>query len=349
VLRLVCIIVASLIGACSFVGGGPSPTAPTRLVVLTHDSFEISASVIDSFEAAHGVTVDIVKGGDAGEMVNKAILTKDVPLADVLYGVDNTFLSRALDADIFDPYVPTTLSQVPPDLTAGTNGAVSPIDYGDVCLNVDKEAFETIPAPARLEDLADPRYRAMLVVENPATSSPGLAFLLATIGHFGTDGEYTWQDYWADLRANEVLVENDWNAAYYNSFSGGAGEGDRPIVVSYATSPVAEIVFAEGPIEAPTTDAVTEGCFRQVEYAGILRGAKAPELARKFVDFMLAPEFQADIPLTMFVFPANPEAAVPEVFRANAAAVPSPIVMDPAEVAANRDAWVEEWTNVVLR
>ena len=340
--------VALLLAGCSFVGG-PLPSAPSKLVLLTHDSFDISDAVLDTFEAAHGVTVEILRGGDAGEMVNRAILTKDAPLADVLYGVDNTFLSRALDADIFEPYASPTVSEVPADLSAGTNGVVTPIDYGDVCLNFDKEAFATDPAPTRLEDLTDPRFDGMLVVENPATSSPGLAFLLATIGHFGSDDDYTWQDYWTELRANDVLVENDWDTAYYTSFSGGAGEGDRPIVVSYATSPVAELVFAEPPITSPSTAVVTEGCFRQVEYAGVLRGAKAPQLARQFVDFMLSTEFQSDIPLKMYVFPANPQASVPSDFVAHAAAVPNPIVMDPATIAANRDAWVEEWTNVVLR
>ena len=339
---------ACLVVGCSFIGS-PSP-APTKLVLVTHDSFDVSPAVLDAFETAHGVTVEILKGGDAGEMVNQAILTKDAPLADVLYGVDNTFLSRALDAGTFDPYAPAALSDVPTDLTAGTNGVVTPIDYGDVCVNFDKDAFQaSIPAPATLEALADPRYDGMLVVQNPATSSPGLAFLLATIGHFGSDGDYTWQDYWTDLRANNVLVENDWETAYFTSFSGGGGEGDRPVVVSYATSPVAEVAFADPPITSPSTAVVTDGCFRQVEYAGVLKGAKAPQLARQFVDFMLSSEFQADIPLKMFVFPANRNATVPEVFTANAAAVPSPIVLDPATIAANRDAWVQEWTDVVLR
>ena len=347
-LKLAFIGLAALVGGCSFVGN-PSPSAPSKLVVLTHDAFDYTPTVMAAFEAQHGVTVEILKAGDAGEVVNKAILTKDAPLADVLYGVDNTFLSRALEADIFEPYTSGAVSAVPAELTSGTNGVVTPIDYGDVCLNFDKEAFATAAAPTKLEDVTDPSYDGKLVVENPATSSPGLAFLLATIGRFGSDGDYTWQDYWSELRDNGVLVDNDWDTAYYTSFSGGAGEGDRSVVVSYATSPVAEVVFADPPVTSPPTGVVTDGCFRQVEYAGVLRGAKAPELARQFVDFMLSAEFQSDIPLKMFVFPAHPQASVPEVFTANAAAVPAPIVMDPQTIAANRDAWVAEWTDVVLR
>jgi thiamine transport system substrate-binding protein len=334
------------IGACAG-GAAASPTPPTQLVVLTHDAFAISDDVLAGFESAHGVDVQIFKGGDAGVMVNKAILTKDAPLADVLYGIDNTFLSRALDAGIFDAYSSPALVSVPDALEAGTDGAVTPIDYGDVCLNYDKAAFSADAPPASLEDLLDPAYRGKLVVENPATSSPGLAFLLASIDRFGETND-AWQSYWQSLRENDVLVVNDWDTAYYTSFSGGAGEGDRPLVVSYATSPAAEVVFADPPVTEAPTGVVTDGCFRQVEYAGVLHGAKAPDLARQFVDYMLSVDFQQDIPLNMYVFPANSHAVAPEVFVRNAVAVPDPIQMDPALIAANRDRWVQEWTDVVL-
>ena len=343
-------VLAALVVSGACIGVGTSPSPPTRLVVLTHDAFAVSPAIIDAFQSMHGVTLEVVTGGDAGEMVNKDILTRDVPLADVLFGVDNAFLSRALDAQIFDPYTPSGLTTVPGALQQGTNGIVTPIDYGDVCVNYDKEAFGAdLPPPQSLEDLADSRYREMLVVENPATSSPGLAFVLATYRHFGTGGDYTWLDYWRALRANGVRVDNDWNTAYYTSFSGGSGQGDRPLVVSYATSPVAEVVFAEPPTSTAPTGVVTDGCFRQVEYAGVLAGAKAPDLARRFIDYMLSAEFQSDIPLNMYVFPANPEAMLPDVFVEHAAAVPAPVVETPSAIGATRDQIVEEWTDVVLR
>jgi thiamine transport system substrate-binding protein len=346
--RMMATIVLALLvfGACAG-GAGPSPTPPTQLVVLTHDAFAISDSVLAQFEAAHGVDVQILKGGDAGVMLNKAILTKDAPLADVLYGIDNTFLSRVVDAGIYDAYSSPALASVPDALEAGIDGAVTPIDYGDVCLNYDKSAFSSDPPPTTLEDLLDPAYAGKLVVENPATSSPGLAFLLATIDRFG-ETNTGWQSYWQSLRDGDLLVVNDWDTAYYTSFSGGAGEGDRPIVVSYATSPAAEVVFADPPVIEAPTGVVTDGCFRQVEYAGVLHGAKAPDLARQFVDYMLSVDFQQDIPLNMYVFPANSDAVPPEVFVANAVAVPDPIQMDPADIAANRDRWIQEWTDVVL-
>ncbi|MEX2547694.1 MAG: thiamine ABC transporter substrate-binding protein [Chloroflexota bacterium] len=350
-IRLLLAVAATLlvIAACNS-PLGPSVAVPTPLVVLTHDAFAISDAVMAKFESQHNVDVQILKGGDAGEMVNKAILTKDVPLADVLYGVDNTFLSRALEAGIFEDYASPALPAVPETLRSDTKGAVTPIDYGDVCLNYDKKRFgDNLPAPDSLEDMADGRYKGMLVVENPATSSPGLAFLLSTIGRFTGPGDSTWQSYWAALRDNDVLVVNDWDTAYYTSFSGGAGEGDRPIVVSYATSPVAEVVFADPPVAEAPTGVITDGCFRQVEYAGVLKGTKEPELARAFIDFMLSPDFQSDIPLNMYVFPANNAATIPEVFSDNAAEVTDAITLDPAEIAANREQWVQEWTDVVLR
>ncbi len=336
-----------LIGACNLVAG-PS-TAPTQLVLLTHDAFVVSDAVLEGFEAAHAVDVQILKVGDAGSMVNQAILTKDAPLADVLYGIDNTFFSRALAAGIFDPYTSINLGTVPDLLTMGLSGEVTPVDYGDVCLNYDKQAFTTdVPAPTELLDLLDPAYRGMVVVENPATSSPGLAFMLATHARFGDDTEVTWLEFWRGLRDNDVLVVDDWDTAYYTSFSGGAGEGDRPIVVSYATSPVAEVVFADPVSSEAPTGVVTDGCFRQIEYAGVLHGTKRPELARAFVDFMLSPEFQADIPLNMFVFPARLGVDLPQVFVENAAQVSTPTVMDPRQDAEISQGLIREWTDVVL-
>jgi thiamine transport system substrate-binding protein len=342
---LVACLSAVLIGGCS--GPGASPTPPSRLVLMTHDAFAVSDGIIEAFEAAHGIDVQVLTVGDAGAMVNQAILTKDAPLADVLYGVDNTFLSRALDAGIFDAYRPPALTSVTASLTDGTNGLVTPIDYGDVCVNYDKAVFTGESVPGDLLQLAEPAYRGKLVVENPSTSSPGLAFLIATVARFGESGDYTWRDYWTALRANDVEVANDWDTAYYSSFSGGAGEGEKPLVVSYATSPAAEVVFADPPTTEAPTGVLAKDCFRQIEYAGVLHGTKAPALAHAFVDFMLSVDFQSDIPLNMYVFPARADATPPAVFAQNAAQATT-VGFDAATIAANRDRWVQEWTDVVL-
>ncbi|MDP8905688.1 MAG: thiamine ABC transporter substrate-binding protein [Chloroflexota bacterium] len=343
-------VMALLVVGCT--GPGASPTPPAELVLMTHDSFAISEEVLDEFEQANGVQLRVLRAGDAGAMVNQAILAREAPLADVLFGVDNTFLSRALAANIFEPYRSPLLEHVPDALELDPDARVTPIDYGDVCINYDRAAFSAeLPPPQSLEELADPRYDGMLVVQNPATSSPGLAFLLATIARFGEGvGERGgWQGFWRALRANDVLVTAGWEDAYFGAFSGGGGEGERPLVVSYATSPAAEALSTAAPLDEAPTGVVSDGCFRQIEFAGVLKGARAPELARAFIDFMLSPTFQEDIPLNMFVFPANRQAELPEVFVAHAEQIEEPLTMEPTEIDALRERAIREWNDVVLR
>jgi thiamine transport system substrate-binding protein len=324
---------------------GCAPAGPTDVTLMTHESFAVSDEVLAELEREHGIRLRVLASGDAGLVVNQAILAREAPIADILFGVDNTFLSRALDANIFEPYRSPLLDDVPAELQLDPAGRVTPIDYGDVCLNYDRAAFGSgLPAPTRLEDLADERYRGLLVVPNPATSSPGLAFLLATVIHFG-DG---WQDYWRALEANDVLVTSGWSDAYYGHFSA-AGDGERPIVVSYATSPAADVLFADPPRDEPATGVVEAGCFRQVEFAGILAGTQRRAQAEVVIDFMLSRAFQEDVPLNMFVFPASEGAALPDVFEAHAARIERPLSMAPDEIGAQRERLIEEWTDVVLR
>jgi thiamine transport system substrate-binding protein len=319
------------------------------LRLLTHDSFAVSDGVLAAFTDETGIEVELLQGGDAGTVVNQAILTAGNPQADVLFGVDSTFLSRALDADLFVPHEAAGLEQVDDALLLDPEHRVTPIDYGDVCLNYDRAAFEErgLPAPTDLDDLIDPAYRDLLVVQNPASSSPGLAFLLATVAAFGEDG---WPIFWADLRANGVEVTDGWEEAYYGSFSGGGGsEGDRPLVVSYASSPPAEVAFADPPVDVSPTGVIDASCYRQVEGAGILRGTDHEEEAAQLVDFLLSVPFQEDVPLTMFVFPVNPAAELPEVFVEHAARPAEHYELPSADIGANRNEWIDEWTDLVLR
>lgn len=327
----------------------PPDRAPVRL--LTHGSFALSAPVLDEFAASTGSAIQVIPAQDAGSAVSQAILTRGDPIADVLYGVDDTFLSRALDAGIFDPYQPAAAAGIPDAFQLDPERRVTPVDYGDVCVNVDVGWFaeRAMTPPRTLEDLARPEYRDLLVVEDPGVSSPGLAFVLATIARFGESGDRTWLDFWRDLRANGVQVASSWDDAYYGSFSGGAGEGDRPLVVSYASSPVAEVYYADPQPSSAPTSSLVDGCYRQVEFAGVLAGTPRPELARRLVDFLVSPLVQRDLPLRMFVYPVIPEAELPLVFREHTAAPVDPVTLDPATIAANRDRWIEEWTQAVLR
>jgi thiamine transport system substrate-binding protein len=315
---------------------------------MSHDSFDAGEEVITAFEEANNVKIEFLRSGDAGAALNQAILSKENPLADVFFGVDNTFLSRAVESGIFEPYDSPQLAHIPGDLKLDPDNRLLPVDYGDVCLNYDKGWFakQGLAPPGSLEDLLKDEYAGLTVVENPATSSPGLAFLMATVVHFGEPG---YLDYWASLVEQDVLVVDGWTEAYYGEFS--RYEGTRPIVVSYASSPPVEVYFAEEPLEdAPTASVLgDQSCFRQIEFIGILAGTQQRELAEKLIDFLLSREFQEDIPLKMFVFPANQDAGLPDVFQQYAELSPNPATLPPAEIAAKREAWIEAWTETALR
>jgi thiamine transport system substrate-binding protein len=345
-LATVAIALALSFAAAGCGGGGEKPT---DVVLVTHDSFAISPAVKKAFEEESGLTLKILKGGDAGEVATRALLTAGNPEGDVLFGIDDNLLARALEGDVFDPYESSGLADVDPEWVLDPENRVTPIDHGEVCLNVDTAwyAERALRPPSSIEDLVDERYRGQLVVENPATSTPGLAFLLATIARDGEDG---WQRYWEQLRENGVLVVDGSEEAYTVRFSGASGSrGDRPVVVSYASSPPAEVIFrTPRPTEAPTA-VVEDSCYRQIEFAGVLRGARNEDGARKLIDFMLSRRFQEDIPLTMFVFPVNREAGLPPEFEKYAVVPESPLQLAPEEVEANRERWVDEWTRIVLR
>jgi thiamine transport system substrate-binding protein len=334
-------------GSSSSSGSGSGSSGDT-VTLVTHDSFAVSKAVLRDFTKQTGITVKVLKNGDAGAALNQAILTKDAPLGDAFFGVDNTFLSRALGARIFVPYTAKGVDGVPVALRLDDRNRVTPIDYGDVCVNYDKQWFtdKQLPVPTSLDDLAEAKYKDQLVVENAATSSPGLAFLLATVAKYGPDG---WDGYWKRLRANGVKVVDGWEQAYNTEFSGSAGKGDHPLVVSYASSPPAEVIYATPKPKTAPTGSIDDTCFRQIEFAGVLKGAAHPAAAKRLIDFMLTRPFQADIPLQMFVFPAVTGTPLPPEFTKFASVPSDPRTHPPAEIGRNREDWIKQWTTTVLR
>jgi thiamine transport system substrate-binding protein len=342
--------------ACGWFGRDGSSTndmmngateSPITLRLIAHDSFTPTDGIFDEFTAETGIRVEIVRGGDAGTLVTKAVVAAGNPEADVLWGIDNTLLSRALDADVFTPYKSTLRGDLDADaLALAPNGEVTPVDSGDVCINYDRAWFaeRNISPPLTLQALASSTYRNLLVVSNPITSSPGLAFLLATIAEFGTE----WDTWWKTMRDNGVLIVESWTDAYYGHFTA-ASEGSRPLVVSYATSPPAEVIFANPrPITAPTAVAALT-CFRQYEFAGILRGTKHEREAQRLIDFLVSRRFQEDLPLTQFVWPANRTATVPKEFLDYSLRPENPLTIDPVTIAANRMTWLDRFSDVMLR
>jgi thiamine transport system substrate-binding protein len=325
-----------------------STTTPSKTVVLmTYDSFAVAKPVLAAFTRATGFKVKVLRSGDAGALVSTAVQVKDRPVADALFGVDNTFLTRALDEGLFDPYTAKGLAGVPEKLQLDSEHRVTPIDSGEVCVNDDLAWFGHDghpPAPTSLADLTKPEYKKLLVVENPATASPGLAFLLTTISVYGD----RWQQYWKDLRSNGVRVVEGWDQAYESDFTASGSSGDRPLVVSYGSDPAADVVFSDGKKTTPTVGVVPGTCFHQVEFAGVLHRAKNPAGAQALVDFMLTPQYQEGVPLQMYVYPAVTGTKLPAVFT-QFAPQPKAYSLGAEEIGAHRTDWINEWTQIVLQ
>ena len=354
------VVLVVLAAACSSTGSakpaaqpGSTPTTVAQKIttvrLLTHSSFAASPAVLADFTKQTGYKIKLVQPGDAGVMVNEAILRKANPVADALFGVDNTFLTRALDAGIFDPYVAHGLDSVPAAMQVDAQHRVTPIDKSDVCVDFDTAWFGHAGrprAPSALDDLIDPKYKNLMVVENASTSSPGLAFLLATIAAKGENG---WNAYWSALKANGVRVDDDWTAAYQADFTAGGGSGDRPIVVSYGSDPAADVQYSSPHRDTPNVGVIASTCFGQTEYAGVLHGAHNPAGAQAFIDFMLTRRFQEDMPLQMYVNPVVTGAALPAVFSKWAVEPAKPYAIDPATISAKRSEWIRKWTDLVVR
>jgi thiamine transport system substrate-binding protein len=301
---------------------GCSDTSREQTVTLVaHDSFAISDESIAEFEEQSGYRLEVLRAGDAGSLTNRLVLTKESPIGDVVFGIDNTFRGVADENQIID-------------------GSLSEVNYSDVCFNYDRVWFEQnkIDPPTSWKDLTDPTYRRLTVVSNPLTSSPGLAFLATTVAGFGEAG---FESYWEDLKANEVKVAAGWEEAYFTEFSGSAGMGSYPIVLSYSSSPAAEIRDDE----KSQTVALLDECYRQIEYIGVLDGAPNKEGAKKLVEFLLSERFQSTMPGLMYVYPVNPDAKIPSEWSKFGPMARSTIgqVLD---VALNRVLWQDKWSAI---
>ena len=323
-----------------------SPMVEGELTLVANNAFSTVSYLLDPFGAETGVDLQLLAGGDVGSMVNQAILTKDNPLGDVLYGFDNTFLSRLLDEDMFIPYRSPMADLLPADLQVDPENRVTAVDFGDVCINYDKQflADAGLAVPETLDDLRKPEYSGMLVIQNPVTSSPGLAFMLATIAEYGEEG---WLDFWTDMRANDVQIVSGWEEAYYTNWSHYGGS--QPLVVSYASSPPAEVIFADPQPEVAPSGVMEGSCFRQIEFIGILKGTDNLPAAQALIDWWLTDALQAELPLNYFVFPANPNTPLPDPFVEHTDIPANPYILDPELISANRERWLEEWDNTVLR
>jgi thiamine transport system substrate-binding protein len=294
---------------------------PKEVVLVTHDSFVMSKELVADFNKTSGYTLKLLKAGDAGGLTNRLILTKTTPIGDAVFGIDNTFASLATSNHIID-------------------GSLSPTDFGDVCFNYDKTWFaqHKFAGPSSISELTLPKYKGLTVIENPNLSSTGLSFLAATVDIFGSSD---WESYWRSLKKNAVKVDNGWEAAYYTDFSGSSGKGTYPIVLSYASSPADE-VRSNGQSQ---TASITDGCFRQTEYAGVLKNAKNPKGAKSIVKYLLAARFQSSIPKAMFMYPINAGTPIPTAWS-NFTQIATFTYGDKLDLNANRKNWLTKWSAI---
>ena len=291
-----------------------------KVTLIAHDSFAISDESIAEFENQSGLTLEIIRAGDAGSLTNRLVLNKNSPLADVVFGIDNTFLGIAKQNEIAD------------------GDGFLEVDYSDVCINYDRVWFETneqLP-PANFRDLAEPQYKGLTVLTNPLSSSPGLAFLATTVSAFGEEG---WEQYWKTLKDNDVMIASGWEEAYFTYFSGSTGQGEYPIVLSYSSSPAAEI-REDGKSQ---TVSLLDDCFRQMEYVATLKGANNSSGAKKLVEYLLSESFQSTMPGLMYVYPVNKKASVPAEWASFGPAARNTIGEE-LNINSNRALWQAKWS-----
>ena len=308
--------------ATSLLLSGCAPASQNQAVTLVaHDSFAISDQSIAEFEKRSGLELEIIRAGDAGSVTNRLALTKNAPIGDVVFGIDNTFRGVAEENNLIE-------------------GSLSEVSYSDVCFNFDKNWFRQnqIEPPATWRELVLPKYKELTVVSNPLTSSPGMAFLATTVAALGEEG---FEDFWRQLNDNGVKIAAGWEEAYFTEFSGSSGNGNYPIVLSYSSSPVAEI----GEDGKSQTVALLDECFRQIEYVGILAGAKNPTGAKALIEFLLAEPFQSTMPGLMYVYPVNTDATVPEEWSTYGPPANSTIGED-LDIQLNRSSWQDKWSEI---
>ncbi len=321
--------------------GGSVDRASDSVVLVTYSGYVLPEKAAAAFTERTGLKIEVVATDDAGAALGRAILAAGDPEGDLFFGVDTTFLTQATDSGAFTRTEPV-LDALPAGV-ADPSGTLVPIDESTVCVNVDRSWFEANgrTPPTTFEQLADPSFAGLLVAEDPAASSPGLVFLSATVAKFGDGAPAFWQR----LLDNDVEIAGGWSDAYFSSYT--VNGGDRPLVVSYASSPPAEVMDSDDPAAQPKSVVLEDTCTRQVEYAGVLDGAANPDGARELLAAMQSEDWQAALPASNYVFPVRPDVELPPAFARFAVRPADPIELDPVEVGRHRDEWLDGWRDVM--
>lgn len=305
------------------------------LVVYTYDSFAstIAVKTIPIFEKMYDVKVKVLSFGDAGSVLSRIILEKESPRADVIVGLDQALLKKAVDAGVLEKYQSPKLSNIVLESLKDPSDFGTPYDYGAIAIVYNTESIDK--PPTSFEELLNARWKRSLVVEDPRTSSTGLAFLLWTIGVYG---EENFLNYWSRLKDSILTVTPGWDEAF-NLLE--LGEAD--MMVSYATD--GAYSYHEYGVLKYMPIAMQEGAFVQVEYASIVKGAANRDLAEKFIDFLLSEGFQREVPLNQWMYPVV-EVEMPEAFE-YALKIDKTVSIDYEIVSEKLDSWLDSWAELM--
>lgn len=332
------IVLMVLPAAAVIAGGALEPeTNEQKLVIYTYDSFASdwgpAGIVIPPFEEKYGIEVDLKAAGDSGSVLSRVILEKEDPKADLIIGIDNNMLAKALSEEVLEDYRPQNINKVPEHLIFDKSFHAIPFDYGFFAINYDSQKID-VP-PSSLEDLTKNDFQDSLILMDPRTSSPGLGFLLWTISVYGDD----FTDYWKRLKPSILTITDGWDSGY-----GLYTAGEAPLVLSYTTSPPYHVEYEE--TDRYKAVLFEEGNYMQIESMGIIRNAENRENAEKFIEYMLTADFQNAIPLTNFMMPVTDEADLPESFS-YAPVSETPLLIEAEKIEKNLEQWLEDWLETV--
>jgi len=317
-----------------------------KLVVYTYSSFAswgAAPFIEEAFEKKHDVDVQFVATGDARMMLTKLLTEREAgrPGADVFVGVGSVDLSMARGEDLFVPLtgedIPN-LASVREDLLIDPTNSLIPYEHSYVTLVYDSQVLAVEDVPLTFEQLLDPKYKKMLILEDPRTSSVGLAFLLWTIHQYGDPG---YLDYWRKLLPNVLTITQGWSAAYDLFLA-----REAPIVVSFSTD-TAYSVIEEGSARYKVMLLNSQG-YRSIYLMGIVKGTKQQGLCKELLDFVLSPEVQERISTTEWMFPANRKTLLPVLFYQNAVFPPDPVMVPSERIGENLDRWLLEWAGIIV-
>jgi thiamine transport system substrate-binding protein len=335
--RLVLLVIAML--AIGIIG-----ISKETLVVYTYDSFVSwgpAGELKEVFEARYDCNLEFVTAGGGKATLSRLLAEREAGGTDAdLFMAEVNDVPRVATYDLFllvtVEDIPN-IAFVPQDLLLAQTAGLIPYEYGYITLTYDSQVLSEEDLPERLEELADPRYKGMLVCEDPRTSSTGFSFLLWTIARFGEEG---YLDFWRSLDPTLLTITQGWSEAWTL-----LTHGEAPIVVSFSTDTAYGAMY-EDSLRYRAFAPGGEG-YRTVYGVGIVRETDHPELAKGFIDLLLSKEIQELLPRTEIMFPANEMAELPEEYQEHAV-IPSDPLMLPLEiVGARMDNWLHDWARVI--